>query len=52
MGDAYKWPSNLWTLKLAPLLTGQAQAVYGNMYREKAKNYKLKLKPLLSKDTT
>ena len=52
MGDAYKWPSNLWTLKLILLLTGKAQAAYANMDREKAKNYKLKLKPPLSKDTT
>ena len=37
MGDEYKWPSNLWTLKLALLLTGKAQAAYSNMDRGKSK---------------
>ena len=48
MGDAYKWPPDLWTLKLAPLLTGKAQAAYANMDREKAKKY-TEVKPAILK---
>ena len=52
MGDPHKWPSNLWTLELVLLLTGKSQTAYANMDPGKANNYKLKLKPPLSKDTT
>ena len=27
IATAYKWPEDIWTLKLAPLLSGKAQAV-------------------------
>ena len=49
MGDAYKWPSNLWTLKLILLLTGKAQAAYSNMDRGKSKELQVKIKTAIVK---
>lgn len=39
VANAYKWPDNVWVLKLAPLLTGKAQAAYANMDSDKAQNF-------------
>lgn len=40
VANAYKWPDDVWVLKLAPLLTGKAQAAYANMDSAKSKEFK------------
>lgn len=39
VANAYKWPDDVWVLKLAPLLTGKAQAAYANMNSGKSKEF-------------
>ena len=47
VATAYRWPDELWVLKLAPLLTGRALAAYANMDQEEAKSYKNVKKAIL-----
>ena len=39
VANAYKWPDDVWVLRLAPLLTGKAQAAYANMDAAKSKEF-------------
>ena len=39
VANAYKWPNNVWVLKLASLLTGKAQAAYANMDSVKSQDF-------------
>ena len=39
VANAYKWPDDAWVLRLAPLLTGKAQAAYANMDAAKSKDF-------------
>uniref|UniRef100_A0A1X7U6M9 SCAN box domain-containing protein n=1 Tax=Amphimedon queenslandica TaxID=400682 RepID=A0A1X7U6M9_AMPQE len=39
VATAYKWPDEMWVLKLVPLLTGRVLAAYANMDQEAAKDY-------------
>ena len=40
VANAHKWPDDVWVLRLAPLLTGKAQAAYANMDVAKSKEFK------------
>ena len=39
VANAYKWANDVWVLKLAPLLTGKAQAAYANMDSVKSQDF-------------
>ena len=39
VANAYKWPDDVWVLRLAPLLTGKARAAYANMDAAKSKEF-------------
>ncbi len=39
IAGAYKWPTATWSLKLAPMLTGKAQAAYASLDAETASDF-------------
>ena len=41
VATAYRWPDELWVLKLDPLLTGRALAAYANIDQEEAKSSRM-----------
>ena len=47
VATAYKWPEELWVLKLVPLLTGRALAAYANMDQDAAASYRNVKKAIL-----
>ena len=49
IATSYKWPDEVWSLKLAPQLTGKAQAAYANMDTTSARDYALVKKAILKR---
>ncbi len=39
IAGAYKWPTTTWSLNLAPIMTGKAQAAYASLDAETASDF-------------